>query len=303
MATGKKASKEQCKRVITSYGAMDELLSFLTLGEKQSMQVGDRFCYEVMVSRVQTRIAVAKSQLKFVFDEPTRQFKRSVMRFDFRTKEQDRIEYRRSASFAEQISDSVQSWVASLPRSSMVADSFVIERGKDGLPRIVTSSFKSFQIDMIGGGQQPVNKTIGDPRQERNDWILGSVKVLEPASSMRSLNIHGLDMTAPVATAFFDSLGRSKISNLKEICLRFCLFEHASAASVDGLATFLARQKSLKIAWLLDGNFFTAEQTTKILAALARSSSMRNMEMLSLRHGNFETIEAATELCKMFAEA
>ena len=70
---------------------------------------------------------------------------------------------------------------------------------------------------------------------------MNAVKYIEPATSMKSLNVHGLDMTAPVATAFFDSLGRSRISNVDNICLRFCLFEQASAVNIDGLATFLAR--------------------------------------------------------------
>ena len=70
---------------------------------------------------------------------------------------------------------------------------------------------------------------------------MNAVKLIEPAKSMKSLNVHGLDMTAPVGTAFFDSLGRSKISNVDNICLRFLLFEQASTANVDGLATFLAR--------------------------------------------------------------
>ena len=96
------------------------------------MQLGNRFCYEVMVGRVQTRLAIAKSRLHFVYDETAKQYKKNVMRFDFRTKESYLIDCSGSASFTEQISDSVQSWVASLPLDAEVADSFVIERGKDG---------------------------------------------------------------------------------------------------------------------------------------------------------------------------
>ena len=70
---------------------------------------------------------------------------------------------------------------------------------------------------------------------------MNAVKLIEPATSMKSLNVHGLDMTAPVATAFFDSLGRSQISDVDNICLRFLLYEQGSATNVDGLATFLAR--------------------------------------------------------------
>ena len=70
---------------------------------------------------------------------------------------------------------------------------------------------------------------------------MNAVKVIEPATSMKSLIVQGLDMTAPVATAFFDSLGHSRISDVRDICLRFLLFEQASAANVDGLAAFLAR--------------------------------------------------------------
>ena len=120
------------------------------------MQLGNRFCYEVMVSRVQTRIAVAKSQLRFVYKKTGKNFERSVMRVDFRTKEEGRIVFSRSASFTEQISDSVRSWVASLPIGSMIEstnlESFEIERGKDGSPRIVSSTFKTLNIDMIGHG-------------------------------------------------------------------------------------------------------------------------------------------------------
>ena len=55
------ASKEQCLKVVGSYGINTELLSFLETQEQIDFQQGNQFCYNILVSRVQTRIPIAKS--------------------------------------------------------------------------------------------------------------------------------------------------------------------------------------------------------------------------------------------------
>ena len=95
-------------------------------------------------------------------------------------------------------------------------------------------------------------------------------------------------MTASVATAFFECLGRSAIEELYQFIFNTCLFDHASAANIDGLATFLAKLKHLQYLELTEGNDFTAEQTTKLIAALGRSTSIKHLDLLSLRGANFD---------------
>ena len=125
--------------------------------------------------------------------------------------------------------------------------------------------------------------------------------MIKPAEQLRHLFLQNINMTAPVAQTLYDSLAESGISDLETVCLRFTLFEQASKIKVDGLAATLARQERLHTLWLTDGNFFTARQTEQIVAALNRSNCRNTLQWLSLRHSNFETKGAATQLVNLFA--
>ena len=56
------------KRVLASYGINMALIAFLSDEEKANLQLGNHFCYDRVLSRVQTRILVAKSKLSIQWD-------------------------------------------------------------------------------------------------------------------------------------------------------------------------------------------------------------------------------------------
>ena len=61
------ASKGQCRRIWTSFGAWDEIYSYLPTSTLITHQLLNIYCYEVAISRVQTKIDIDYDGSKFYF--------------------------------------------------------------------------------------------------------------------------------------------------------------------------------------------------------------------------------------------